>query len=167
MAIRIAAVVAIAAGLFGCQDGFDLSGHSLEGYDTFGRRGGTLYTPDGLFTLEVEPGALPYEIELSVGVLDSCMSQEVICYEIEPRGLQLTSQATITVDIAALAEGHLPDDPDDGDAGPMKLSFFAAEATGWRQITESDTNADTLSLHIDALGPIAILAERDGPDRSL
>lgn len=147
-------VVLASVALGGCQDGFDISGHTLEGYDTFGNRGGTMHSPDGNFTLEVDRGAIRHEIDLTIGVLDDCIPGEIACYELEPSGLILRREATATLDISRLVDTDFSEDP-------APLVVLAHGSRGWHVVESTDTHADTVSVGLTTLGPVSVVSGED------
>lgn len=157
MESRIATTVVLGCLILaGCQDGLDLSGHALEGYDSFGSRGGEIYTPDGNINVEIEREALPREVELTVGLLDDCFADEVVCYEIEPGGLILDVDAIVTLDITNLLDDELAE-------RHMPLWVVVRRGDAWEVAKKSHTDADTATFRMRSLGALALVAAAQDP----
>lgn len=161
MQSRIAAAIVLGVlALTGCQDGLDLSGHALEGFDSVGSRGGDIYTPDGNINVEIERDAIPRQVDLTVGRLDECLPDEVVCYEIQPAGLILERDAIVTLDVSNLVDDEEID-------GPMPLWVLLHSDDIWRVAKESHTRADTVTFRMPRLGAIALVAAAEEPAASL
>ena len=146
-AMRFGTVALALTLLSGCYETH--MGHAPNGFGTFGSRGGTLYAPDGNFTLEVERGGLDDATDLVVGAVDECLPDEIACYELEPAGLDV-GEATVTLDVSSMVE-------DDYRDAAVPLLVFVEEYWGWRLAKVSDTDADTIAIPLTELGSVSVV----------
>jgi len=135
--------------LAGCTSGFELS---TDGYESFGRAGGSMQTPDGALEVEIDAGSLVGELELSVGQLDDCFAGALVCYEVEPAGLTLRKPVTLTVDLVGVEESALLD--------AELLSIYLREGGSWREARSLSADAEPTSITLATLGPVAIAPSR-------
>lgn len=69
-------------------------GESSE--DMIGREGGMLVSEDGLFTLEIPPGALTKDVEMSIHRIECGQEHEAACYDVQPTGVAFRRPAKAT-----------------------------------------------------------------------
>ena len=141
-------VLASSLVLLGCDGGVDLVGGAIEGYESFGAEGGNMLTPDGGLQVEVEAGALPREVDISVGRLDDCFPGALACYELEPAGLEFRKAAQVTLDLAGVELL----------ARAEPLTVYVLDHEGWHAAASLQPNDDTVSLPLQTLGPVAVAA---------
>lgn len=144
--IRVAILACV--GLAGCTSAFELSSTSDEGYESFGRVGGSMQTPDGSVEVEIDEGALAREAHLTVGRLDDCFDGALACYELEPSGLAVLRPVTVTIDLVGVEELALVD--------PRSLAVYVNEDGVWREVASLSSDTELTSVPLTTLGLVAI-----------
>ena len=136
--------------LAGCQDGLDVSGNNVEGYESFGSEGGVMQTPEGGLEVEIAAGALVSEVEVTVGRVDDCLAGAVAGWEIEPVGLPVRGGIDVTIDLLDLV---------DPAAGVDALLVYVQGPTGWEVAARAPAEAETISVSLNVLGRVAVVPE--------
>lgn len=135
--------------------GCDLAG------ETMGPRGGTVVSEDGRFSLEIAPGALDHDVEITIAtVACGAMDQTAVgaCYEVGPRGTAFLFPAKVTFEL-------------DGDslAGVRAdhLALSGRREHGWdlladRAVDLEDGTVSASALYLSSFALVAVEDPRPG-----
>ncbi|MBL8946376.1 MAG: hypothetical protein JNK45_24635 [Myxococcales bacterium] len=131
--------------------GCDLAG------ETMGPRGGTVVSEDGRFSLEIAPGALDHDVEVTIAtVACGAMDQTALgsCYEVGPRGTAFLFPARVTFELDA-----------DGVAGVTvdHLALSGRREHGWDLLADRavDLEDGTVSASALYLSSFALVSVED------
>ncbi len=119
--------------------------------ETVGPRGGVIMSADGRVALDIPPGALTDEVEISIELLDDAPQQILgSAYAIEPAGFSLLRPATLTYDLS--------DDIDQAersfelaDTDMADLVLVSEKAGRWHPMADRDLDADAALLSASVL----------------
>ncbi len=120
--------------------------------ETVGPRGGMVVSDDGRLSLEVRPGALEDEVDITIEEID-CGAMEIAavgpCYEVGPRGTAFLFPAKLTYEL---------DDADLDDADDLAFSVQREET--WKLLADRvvDLEDGTLTGSAIYLSSFAIVS---------
>lgn len=111
--------------------------------ETIGPRGGTVVSDDGRFSLEIRPGALEDDVDITIDEVDcEAMSVTAVgpCYEVGPRGTGFLFPAKVTYEL------------DDADLdGADSLAFKVQKADDWKLLADRVVDRDDGTLTSSAV----------------
>lgn len=119
------------------------TGCAAQGGETVGPRGGTIVSDDGRFSLEIRPGALEDDVDITIDEVD-CAQMSVAavgpCYEVGPRGTAFLFPAKVIYEL------------DDADLdGADSLAFKVQKAETWKLLADRVIDRDDGTLTSSAV----------------
>lgn len=127
-----------------------------------GPEGGVVTSRDGRFTLEVPPGALDRDVEISVDVTQ-CHQPHTIgeCYVLGPAGTNFLFPAAVAFELgdAELKKLEQFDDGHESDADAGSLGVIAESSEGWKMLADRniDEHQDVVSASVLYLSTFALV----------
>ena len=119
------------------------TGCATQGGETVGTRGGTVISDDGRFSVEIRPGALEEDVDITIEEVD-CAQMSVAavgpCYEVGPRGTAFLFPAKVTYEL------------DDADLeGADSLAFKVQKNEAWKLLADRVVAVDDGTLTASAV----------------
>ncbi len=120
--------------------------------DNIGEQGGIVVSEDGRMALEIPPGALQQETEISIQVIQGPEGSMSPMYAIEPMGLTFEKPATLVFDY---------DDQTLADHDAQALTMVAHREARWTYLGDQhvDDEDQTVSASLLALSGVTIVVE--------
>lgn len=133
--------------------GFLAAGCDLDG-QVVGPRGGTVVSEDGRFSIEIAPGALEREVEITISAV-GCGAMAAVamapCYDVGPRGTSFLFPAKITFEL---------EDAQLERVGADRLALSGRRDLDWSLLADRtiDVEDGTLSASAAYLSSFALVA---------
>lgn len=130
-----------------------VTGCEAEG-ETIGPRGGVLVSDDGRFSLEIPPGALDQEIEITLQAVPCGRADALVeCYEVGPVGLPLQFPAEVVYEVDEVMMETF---------GADELAVVVEKEDDWNLLADRKVDRDdaTISASVVFLSSFALVTMR-------
>ena len=120
--------------------------------DRIGSDGGMVISADGRMALEVPPGALDDEVDISIEIVEGPEGSASDLYVVEPMGLTVNRPVVLTYDY---------DEQTLDGSEPEAMTIVAHRELGWAYLgdQEVDDEDQTLSASLMALSAVVVVIE--------